>query len=238
MHVHVLQHVGFEGLGSIEAVLLNQGVRISYTRFFEYANLPELADIDFVIALGGPMSVNDEDKFPWLREERRFVAEAVASRKAVLGICLGAQLIARALGARVYPGTEKEIGWFPVFSEPAVADSFVFPESTDVFHWHGETFDLPLGAVRLARSAVCQNQAFQLGRRVIGLQFHLETTPASADGIITNCADELLLQRPYVQPEQVLRAVSTAKYEAINKWMKCVLDYLSPASPSLHREHG
>ncbi len=238
MHVHVLQHVAFEGLGSIEAVLLNRGARITYTRFFEHANLPVLAEIDFVIALGGPMSVNDEDQFPWLREEKRFIAEAVASNKAVLGICLGAQLIARALGAEVYPGPEKEIGWFPVFAEPAVANTFAFPESTDVFHWHGETFDLPLGAVRLASSAVCQNQAFQFGTRVIGLQFHLETTPASADGIISNCADELLLQQAYVQTEQVLRAVPSANYEVINKLMIKVLDYLSPASPSRHQARG
>jgi GMP synthase-like glutamine amidotransferase len=112
------------------------------------------------------------------------------SNKAVLGTRLGAQLIAIALGSRVYPGSEKEIGWFPVFAEPALPNTFVFPASTEVFHWHGETFDLPVDAAHLVSSAACRNQAFQIGARVIGLQLHLETTPQSAEAIINNCADE------------------------------------------------
>ncbi|NDP48957.1 MAG: amidotransferase [Sulfuriferula multivorans] len=226
MHVHVLQHVPFEGLGSIEAWLSHRGARVTYTRFFEPAKLPALTDINFIIALGGPMSVNDEEQLPWLREEKRFVAEAVASNKAVLGICLGAQLIASALGSRVYPGSEKEIGWFPVFAEPALSNTFVFPASTEVFHWHGETFDLPAGAVHLASSAACRNQAFQIGARVIGLQFHLETTPKSAEAIINNCANELLPQQRYIQTEPALRAVPVANYAGINMLMTNVLEYL------------
>jgi len=226
MHVHVLQHVPFEGLGSIEVWLSHRGARVTYTRFFESVRLPALTDVDFIIALGGPMSVNDEEQLPWLREEKRFVAEAIASNKAVLGICLGAQLIASAMGARVYPGSAKEIGWFPVFSEPAVPDTFLFPASTDVFHWHGETFDLPSGAVHLASSAACRNQAFQIGAQVIGLQFHLETTPSSAEAIINNCANELLPQQRYIQTEPALRAVSVARYAGINTLMTDVLEYL------------
>ena len=233
MHVHVLQHVAFEGLGNIEAALLNRGVRITYTRFFEHSDLPAVDDIDVVIALGGPMSANDDDQFPWLWTELRFIAEAVMNNKAVLGICLGAQLIARALGAKVYPGTEKEIGWFPVFAEPMVAKTFVFPKCTDVFHWHSETFNLPLGAVRLARSTVCHNQAFQLGTKVIGLQFHLEITPADVDRIISNCAGDLRFQQRYIQTEPELRAIPQGNYEAINQLMIKVLDYLSPPGPSL-----
>ena len=226
MHVHVLQHVPFEGLGSIEAWLSDRDARVTFTRFFEPARLPALADIDFVIALGGPMSVNDEEQLPWLREEKRFVAEAIAGDKVVLGICLGAQLIASALGARVYPGPEKEIGWFPVFAEPAVPGAFVFPAATEVFHWHGETFDLPAGAVHLARSAACRNQAFQVGKRVIGLQFHLETTPESADAIIKNCAGELLPQQRFIQTESTLRAAPLARYAGINTLMTDILEYL------------
>lgn len=226
MHVHVLQHVPFEGLGSIDAWLSDRGARVTCTRFFEPARLPALADIDFVIALGGPMSVNDEEQLPWLREEKRFVAEAVAGNKAVLGICLGAQLIASALGARVYPGPEKEIGWFPVYAEPAMPGAFVFPAATEVFHWHGETFDLPTGAVHLARSAACRNQAFQVGERVIGLQFHLETTPGSADAIISNCAGELLPQQRFIQTESTLRDAPVARYAGINTLMTDILEYL------------
>ncbi len=226
MHVHVLQHVPFEGLGSIEAWLSQRGARVTYTRFFEPARLPPLTDIDFVIILGGPMSVNDEQQLPWLRAEKHFVAQAIASDKAVLGICLGAQLIAGALGARVYPGPEKEIGWFPVLAEPAVSGAFDFPESTEVFHWHGETFDLPSGALHLASSAACRNQAFQIGARVIGLQFHLETTPQSAEALISHCADELLPSQRYIQSALALRAVPAASYAAINVLMTNILAYL------------
>jgi GMP synthase-like glutamine amidotransferase len=226
MHIHVLQHVSFEGLGSIESWLSHRGALITYTRFFESTHLPEIDDIDFVVALGGPMSVNDEEQLPWLREEKRFVANAIASNKAVLGICLGAQLIASALGSRIYPADEKEIGWFPVFAEPVVPGTFAFPRSAEVFHWHGETFDLPSGAIRLASSTACRNQAFQIGARVIGLQFHLETTPESAKAMITNCAHELLPLR-YIQSELALREVPAANYAGINALMATILEYLA-----------
>jgi len=139
MHVHILHHVPFEGLGSIADWLSRRGDSVTDTRFFETPQLPVLADIDLVIALGGPMSVNDEEQLPWLQCEKHFVTEAIANGKAVLGICLGAQLIASALGARVYPAANQEIGWFPVFAEPVVPGAFVFPARTEVFHWHGET---------------------------------------------------------------------------------------------------
>lgn len=225
MHVHVLQHVPFEGLGSIEVWLTQSGARLTYTRFFASADLPALADIDLIIALGGPMSVNDEKQLPWLREEKHFIAEAVVRNRAVLGICLGSQLIAGALGSRVYPNAEKEIGWFPVFAEPTVPGTVAFPASIEVFHWHGETFDLPAGAVRLASSAACRNQAFQIGARVIGLQFHLETTPESARAIISNCANELTAHR-YIQTESELRDVPPVNYARINALMTKVLEYL------------
>lgn len=225
MHVHVLQHVPFEGLGSIEAWLLQRKISVSYTRFFESAQLPQLTDIDFVIVLGGPMSVNDEELLPWLKEEKRFIADAMAVNKTVLGICLGSQLIASALDARVYANEEKEIGWFPVFAEPLILDTFSFPASAEVFHWHGETFDLPAGAIHLASSAACRNQAFQIGTRIIGLQFHLETTPQSADAIISHCADELVPQR-YIQTEHTLRSVPDANYSGINALMATILEYL------------
>ncbi|MGH7964063.1 MAG: type 1 glutamine amidotransferase [Candidatus Binatia bacterium] len=225
MHVHVLQHVPFEGLGSIEVWLMQRGARVTYTRFFDSAPLPALADIDLIIALGGPMSVNDEKQLPWLREEKRFIVEAVASNRAVLGICLGSQLIASALGSRVYRSAEKEIGWFPVFAASAVPGPFAFPASTEVFHWHGETFDLPAGAVRLVSSAACRNQAFQIGARVIGLQFHLETTPESARAIISNCGNELVARR-YIQTESELRDAPQVHYAGINALMTKVLEYL------------
>jgi len=226
MRVHVLQHVPFEGLGSIERWLSKQGASLTYTRFYETADLPMTEAVDFVVALGGPMSVNDEIELPWLVQEKRFLARAVQEGKAVLGICLGAQLLASALGSRVYRGPFKEIGWFPVRGEPAVSGSFAFPANINVFHWHGETFDLPASSVHLASSEGCRNQAFQVDRRVLGLQFHLETTPESAGAIISECSHELVPDR-FIQTAEYLRAVPRSEYVGINTLMDRVLSYLT-----------
>lgn len=229
--VHVLQHVPFEGLGSIEPWLLARRAEISYTRFFEESwTLPDPADFDLIIAMGGPMSVNDEATLSWLVPEKAFLASAIRQGVRVLGICLGAQLIASALGAAVRPNPVREIGWFELTAEPTPAHSFAFPPVATVFHWHGETFDLPPGAVRLARSAACENQAFQLGEDVIGLQFHLETTPESAAALIEHCADELDATQPYVQSAEALRAMPEAAYASINELMDSVLSHLLPHS--------
>ena len=226
LKTHVLQHVPFEGLGSIKPWLDARGATISWTRFYQSPQLPDLAEVDFLIALGGPMSVNDEAELPWLVEEKRFIAEAIGAGKPVLGICLGAQLIASALGARVYPNKLKEIGWFDINGTSDGSSCFQFPDLAKVFHWHGETFDLPLGAVRLASSPACENQAFQIGSNVIGLQFHLETTPESADAIITHCGHELLAGE-FIQAETAMRAVEAESYARINALMAGVLGYLT-----------
>jgi len=225
MHVHVLQHVAFEGLGSIEAWLESIQATVTYTRFFESASLPDLKEVDFIIALGGPMSVNDENQFPWLADEKLFISEAVRKNKIVLGVCLGCQLIASALGSKVYPNREKEIGWLPVYSQQKRFNTFIFPASFVAFHWHGETFALPMDAVLLASSAACRNQAFQIGRRTIGLQFHLETTPVSVEAMMANCQDELVAQR-FIQTKQQLQSAPIMTYKIINTLMIQVLEYL------------
>lgn len=226
MRAHVLQHVSFEGLGSIGPWLAQRKARVVLTRFFDSPRLPDLADLDLIIAMGGPMSVNDEADLPWLVDEKRFIAEAILAGKAVLGICLGAQLIAAALGARVYPGPHKEIGWFDIESTSNGPDLFKFPGTASVFHWHGETFDLPPGASRLARSAACENQAFQVGSNVIGLQFHLETTPESAESMISHCRHELT-EGPFIQSEEALLRVPEASYSRINLLMTEVLEHIT-----------
>jgi GMP synthase-like glutamine amidotransferase len=231
MRAHCLQHVPFEGPGSIEPWLEAKGCGLTYTRFFESAGLPDTGAIDFLVILGGPMSVNDEDKFPWLVWEKRFVREVIAAGKPVLGICLGAQIIAGAMGARITPNPVKEIGWFPVHAVDSSDGSvFRFPASETVFHWHGETFDLPPAAIVLARSEGCRNQAFQLGKAVIGLQFHLETTPASAREIVAHCREELVPSR-FVQTEEEILSAGPNRYKSINSLMDSILAFL-------HRSNG
>lgn len=228
MRVHYFQHVAFEGLGSIADWLTARGVEIKGTRFDGAMDLPDLADVDWLIVLGGPMSANDEHRYTWLADEKAFIGEAVRADKRVLGICLGAQLIASALGAKVYPNAAKEIGWFPI-SHVAGAQghpAFHFPREALAFHWHGETFDRPVGSIHLACSVACENQAFQLGARVIGLQFHLETTPESARALVAHCREDL---RPatYVQSDQAILSAPDRHYSAANALMNAVLLYLS-----------
>ncbi len=225
MHVHCLQHVSFEGLGRIEPWLQARGCRLTWTRFFASSELPDPRELDALIVLGGPMSANDEKELPWLAAEIRFLRECTARGKRLLGICLGAQLIAKAMGARVYPNPVKEIGWWPVqgLASPGGA-SFRFPDRFDAFHWHGETYDLPPGAVRLARSAACANQAFQLGRTVLGLQFHLEMTPESVREILAHCRADLR-PSPFVQSEAVLLAAPPEPFVRSHELLAEVLSY-------------
>lgn len=193
MKAYVLQHVPFEGLGSMVEWLSEHKAEVEYIRFYQSWTLPDLGIDDLVISMGGPMSANDELACSWLKPEKKFIQEAVGRGLPVIGVCLGAQIIASALGARVFANPEKEIGWFPIESVDSKSDVFRFPRRATVFHWHGETFDLPQGAVHLARSRFCENQAFQFGQRVIGLQFHLEVTPEATNLMIENCRSDLVI---------------------------------------------
>ena len=226
MHVQVLQHVPFEGVGSMADWFQARGATLHYTRFYEAdARLPDPASCDLIVAMGGPMSVNDESELPWLIEEKAFLRQAIENGVPVLGICLGAQLIASALGARVQPNTVVEIGWFPVWRAESVGEGcFVFPDRIELLHWHGETFELPAGATLLASSEACPHQAFQLGRRVIGLQCHPEMTPAIIADLLDACADELR-PGPWVQTPAQL-AGEPHSYLPGNVLMAQVLDYL------------
>jgi GMP synthase-like glutamine amidotransferase len=223
--VHVLQHVPFEGLGCIEPWLLSRGASVSFTRFFESAELPSAHDFDLIIAMGGFMSVNDEAELPWLVAEKQFLRDVIKHGAAVLGVCLGSQLIASALGARVYRNAHREIGWFDIERVTDAPDVFRFSERAKVFHWHGETFELPAGAVHLARSAACENQAFQVGRSVIGLQFHIEVNEHAVDAMIEHGRDELS-ESAFVQTEASLRAVASSRFEEMHQCMAEVLEYL------------
>jgi len=202
LHIHWLQHVEFEGLGLINSWIKQRGHKLSCTRFWANDPLPETESIDMLIVMGGPMGVSDQAFYPWLIDEKIFIRRVLGGPAVVLGICLGAQLLADALGADVYPNSEKEIGWFPV----TVASSLpqwaanIFPSEMMMFHWHGDTFDIPIDAVPLCSSRACTNQGFVLGNRVVGLQFHPEITPHGVASLIKNCREELVAG-PWIQAE-------------------------------------
>jgi GMP synthase-like glutamine amidotransferase len=229
MRAHCLQHVPFEPPASIGSWLADAGWQLTTTRFYAGDPLPAVSDIDLLVVMGGPMSANDDERLPWIRGERRFVREAIDAGRAVLGVCLGAQLVARAMGARVYPNAEREIGWLPIEGVSESADAPAWAAAglqTAVFHWHGETFDLPPGAVHMARSAGCENQAFRIGERVMGLQFHLEVTPAAVQVMVAHGRAELTPSR-YTQSEASILAVDPSQYAATNALMSETLAILT-----------
>ncbi len=232
MRAHVLQHVEFEGPGTIGPWLSAAGYEVGSTRLDLGGVLPDVSSVDFPVVMGGPMSVNDDARHPWLATEREFIRQCLRKGTRILGVCLGAQWLARAAGAAVYRRAEPEIGWFPIEPVDPVggADVFRFSSATDVFHWHGETFDLPAGAVHLARSQACEHQAFQLGRSALGLQFHIETTPELVDGLILHGRHELAPRR-WVQDEGRLRAAGADRYLALGRLLDDVLGHLHATRP-------
>lgn len=178
--VLIVQQIPHEDIGLIADVFQQAEIRYEYVQLADVSGHHfRTADVSALVVMGGPMNVDQTDQYPGLLTEIDWIRAAIAADLPVLGICLGSQLLAAALGARVYAGQTKEIGWYPVRFTDAVDNDPVFsvcrPEET-VFQWHGCTFDLPAGAVRLASSELFPNQAFRYGRAAYGLQFHLETT--------------------------------------------------------------
>lgn len=177
-----LYHSATEEAGLIAEVLKAEGIPFRPVHLHDGDGLPRnTSDLEGLVVMGGPMNVDDIAEYPFLLPEVQLIDKVLSARKPVLGVCLGAQLIAKALGSRVYPNDVKELGWGLVQRTPAGARDAIFrelPDKVDVLHWHGDTFDLPDGAVHLAKSARCENQAFRWGDNTYGLQFHLEVTPA------------------------------------------------------------
>lgn len=224
MKIHYLQHVPFEGLGSIENWICERNHQLTVTRVYENVDFPAMQDFEWLIIMGGPMNIYEDERYPWLKAERQFIKETIHAGKTVLGICLGAQLIADALGAKVFPNPDKEIGWFPIELTSEGRASWLlrdFPDKLKVFHWHGDTFPLPPGAIRLARSQVCEQQAFLYQERVLALQFHLETTRPSAEQLIENCGNELV-NAPFIQSTDSILA-DDRKFTNINHLMRLLL---------------
>ncbi|WP_374979664.1 type 1 glutamine amidotransferase [Pseudomonas solani] len=195
MRVAILQHVPFEGIGRIAQWLDLRSAQVRGHDLYADCPLPQLDDFELLIVMGGPMSVHDEAVLPWLVGEKALIRAALEGGKRVLGICLGAQLLAEALGAQVRPG-EAEIGWWPM-EKHALAEHSplgrMLPQRLMAMHWHGETFDLPAGSIPLYGSAACANQGFVWQERAIGLQCHLESTPESIHALLEACPEDLAL---------------------------------------------
>ncbi|ADG81779.1 type 1 glutamine amidotransferase [Thermincola potens] len=225
MRIHYLQHVPFEDLANIEVWAGEKGHEVSVTRLYMDETLPALDRFDWLIVMGGPMNIYEEVEYPWLIKEKEFIRNAINAGKFVMGICLGAQLIADVLGGKVVRNEYKEIGWFPVRKIPEASNSGLFDGLSDefvAFHWHGDTFTIPPGAVRLAESAACQNQAFEYKGRVLGLQFHLETSKASIEKLIENCSGELVEEK-YIQSAAEMLS-GTDNLEKIKKQLAILLN--------------
>lgn len=206
MKIHALVHARHEGLGVIREWIDERGHSVEETRLWAGDALPAADAAELWVVMGGPMNVDEEARYPWLRNEKGLIAEAIASGKRVLGICLGSQLIARALGAAVAPTGEKEIGWFPVRAERdrhPLFPELALGQETTVAHWHGDAFRLPAGCERLFSSRACGEQGFAYpaggSARVLALQFHLELGEAEASAFAREGRTELAEGGPWVQ---------------------------------------
>jgi len=239
LNINCLQHVPFEGPAGIGDWIAARGHRPTVTHLYRGEALPRLESVDWIVILGGPMNVYHYRFHPWLREEKRFLVAALEAGKTMLGVCLGAQLLADALGAKVYQNPEKEIGWLPVSLRTEAETERFFsgvPRELTVFHWHGDTFDLPSGAKCLASSSGCEQQAFAFGGRVVGLQFHLESTSSSVAALIEHCGDELIKGR-FIQSAAEISG-NRAHFAANQRAMRTMLEQLEttviqhPAPPA------
>ena len=222
MKVLAFRHVPFEDTGRIAPILEERGIVCDYADLYKPgAAAPAVSPYAGLIVLGGPMSANDA--LPFLEQERKIVGEALERGQPLLGVCLGSQLIAHCLGARIHRNPQKEIGWFDIhFTEAAEKDTLFRgirgPET--VFHWHSDTWDLPDGAERLAWSDACGNQAFRYGGNVYGVQFHLEVTPTMiADWQLQdeNCGDVRELPAP-INPTVNLARLDELSRTVFGRW--------------------
>jgi GMP synthase-like glutamine amidotransferase len=208
LRIHCFQHVDFEDLGCIKSWIEQNSHSLTYTRFYANQPIPESDQYDWLIVMGGPMGVYDDAEYPWLKDEKVAINQAIDASKTVIGICLGSQLIAEALGARVYKNPEKEIGWFDItLTDYALAQCWLGKDSKlafKVFHWHGDTYHLPPQAIHLAYSQACVNQAFIYNGKVLGLQFHFEVTRQSIREMITNGQSELVIGKTVQTEDEII----------------------------------
>ncbi|MDI9394163.1 MAG: type 1 glutamine amidotransferase [Euryarchaeota archaeon] len=220
MKIHVLQHSALNTLASIEEYAGIKNYPLESTRFYESKNPPAIESFDLLVIMGGPMGIYDYEENPWLRDEKAFIKQAIEAGKPVLGICLGAQLLADVLGARVYENEHREMGWFPIKAvqtdenKPELFKGLA--EEITVFHWHSRTFDLPAGSVHIFRSEGCKNQGFIYGGRVVALQFHPEATDERIKTMIVRfgpgTGDEPFVQKKEEMFEQEEHLASSKEF--------------------------
>lgn len=228
IRMHYLQHVPFEDLANIEVWAKEKGFSITSTKLYSDESLPMRDEFDWLVIMGGPMNIYEEHIYRWLGQEKRFIEQAISDGKLVLGICLGAQLIADVLGGKVHKNKYKEIGWFDVELTADAKNSRVFNnlgERFIAFHWHGDTFDIPPGCIHAAKSEVCANQAFATeDGKVVGLQFHLETSRESIEKLLKYCKDDIIDGGKYVQSEEEMLSKADEYLKAINEQMVKLLE--------------
>ncbi|OQY06028.1 MAG: amidotransferase [Planctomycetales bacterium 4572_13] len=225
MRIHCLTHVPFEDAANIGEWTKLHGHSLTYTHLYLDESLPPPESFDMLAVMGGPMNVYEHDRYPWLVSEKDFIQQAIDAEKKIIGVCLGAQLIADVLGGEVFPNDHKEIGWHPIQLNPQAAQSKVFlmlPPEMMVFHWHGDTFSLPPGVIHLASSGVCENQAFQYGDHVLGLQFHLEYSAESLEKMLAHCGNELI-DAPHIQTADEIRG-GIPNLPTNTLWLRSLLD--------------
>ena len=228
MRIHSIEHVPFEGPAGIAVWAAKRGHDLTRTRIWANDPLPGPGDYDLLAVMGGPMSVHDELEFPWLVQEKECLKQAVARGRSVLGVCLGAQMLSQVLGGQVGGNGRREIGWHPVRLTPwgAVNPAFAgIPKEFTAFHWHGETFSVPRGASLLAESDACAQQAFAVGAKLVGVQFHFETTAQSMEQLILHGAADLE-PGPSVQTPEEMRA-GLVHLGGLEAMLACLLDNMA-----------
>lgn len=235
LKVHYFQHIAGEGFGSCYEYLKSIGAQISATEFFalpvemalEIEALPAIEDIDLLIIMGGAMSVNDEANYPWLKIEKRWIRRYLSLGKPAIGLCLGGQLIANALGASVRLNEQQELGWTNVFrTQHGLSDYFEIPKELEIMQWHSETFEIPKGGVRLAENNVCANQMYQIGKNVLGFQFHPEITPKVLQMYIENEEHEKVFSGAYVQSLDTLKQTKKTRFQKGNELLIDAINYV------------
>lgn len=225
MKIHCLTHVPFEDAANIAGWADLRGYDLNYTHLHRYESLPPLESFDVLVIMGGSMNIYEHKAYPWLAQEKKFIRRAIDADKKIIGICLGAQLIADVLGAPVTCNTHKEIGWHKIKLSSGAKNSAAFsslPEEMVVFQWHGDTFSTPPNAIHLASSTVCGNQAFQYGSHVLALQFHLEYSLQSIEKMLLHCADEIV-DSPYIHTPEQIRA-GYNNIPQTSAWLYTLLD--------------